>query len=237
MSEANARLNDIGPLKRGKHNNFSDGACVMEAVSYIAGEPWSDHPACACPVITAFLVNWNDALPDDERDTLLRPLILRVVGTRGDTELGQRRVMMAVDWLVRVHTPAWLRLAKLDAAASALEGLPEITDMEQYPSLLGPLRAARKDANAAIDTAAAVNAAWAFDAAVDTAAAVDAAVDATWAAAYAGAAVRDAARAAVRAAAASTAAAIDALKPTRLRLQQSAVDLVGRMIEAKPHVG
>jgi hypothetical protein len=32
-------------LNQGSHPDFEHGACVMEAVSYIAGEPWSDAPA------------------------------------------------------------------------------------------------------------------------------------------------------------------------------------------------
>jgi hypothetical protein len=38
-------------LNSGGHNDFESGLCVMEAVSYVAGEPWSDTPQCACPVI------------------------------------------------------------------------------------------------------------------------------------------------------------------------------------------
>ena len=47
----------------------------MEAVAYVAGEPWSDNPACACWTIGNFLREWNDVLPDADRDALLRPLI------------------------------------------------------------------------------------------------------------------------------------------------------------------
>jgi hypothetical protein len=56
---------------------------------------------------------------------------------------------MAADWLIRVHTPAWLRLAKLDAHADALAALPEITDFAQCPSLMPTLNAAKQDADAA----------------------------------------------------------------------------------------
>ena len=71
-------------LKHGSHSSLDKGACVMELVSYIADEPWSDHPECACPVITSFMITWNDALPDNkERDRLLAPLIPKIVGTRG----------------------------------------------------------------------------------------------------------------------------------------------------------
>ena len=166
------RLAQITRLDHGAHAPDREaGMCAMEAVAYIAGEPWSDHPQCACPVISAFMRTWNDGLPDEERTALLLPLIPRLVGTRGSKALEARRATMAADWLVRVHTPAWLRLAGLTAQADALSGLPEITDFANTPSLRGPLEAARKDAAAA----------WA--------AARDAARDAAWAAA------RDAAKA------------------------------------------
>ena len=160
-------------LSSGSHASFEHGACAMELVSWIAGEPWSDSPSCACPVLTAFVVSWNDGLPTDDRDRLLKPLIPSLVGTRSTKAVEQRRATMAADWLIRVHTPAWLRAAKLESQAVALESLPEITDFAQCPSLMPTLNAVRKDAAAAGD--AAWDAAWA------------AAGDAAWAAAWAAA--------------------------------------------------
>src|SRR5882724_4636780 len=113
-------------LKYGPHEPNST-FCVMEAVAYVAGEPWSDHPECSCPVISAFLRAWNDGLPTDaDRDRLLKPLVARMVGTKNPA-LEQKRSLMAADWLIRVHTPAWLRLAGLTAQADRIANLPEIT--------------------------------------------------------------------------------------------------------------
>jgi hypothetical protein len=234
------RLARIQPhsLKSGGHEaNEPNGhfdACVMEAVAYVAGEPWSDAPECACPVITAFMVSWNDSLPTDaDRDRLLKPLILDIVGTRSTPAIEQRRATMAADWLIRVHTPAFLRLAKLEDQAKLLEALPEITDFAQCPSLMPTLEAVRKDAawDAARDAAWDAARAAAWDAA--RAAARDAAWDAAWAAARAAAwaAAWDAARAAARAAAWDAARA--AFKPTVAALQISAQDLVRRMCAVK----
>ena len=79
-------------LKKGSHLPNST-FCVMEAVAFIAGEPWSDHPECACPVIGSFLRSWNDGLPNDsERDRLLKNLIPRIVGTK-NKNLEERRVV------------------------------------------------------------------------------------------------------------------------------------------------
>ena len=156
------RLAHISTLKSGGHSE-GEAMCAMEAVAYIAGEPWSDHPQCASPVIAAFMRSWNDSLPSDaERERLLLPLIPKLVGTRGSEALEHRRSLMAADWLVRVHTPAWLRLAGLEDQALSLEGLPEITSMAQVPSIRGPIEAVRIDAEAARDAAevAAWDVAW-----------------------------------------------------------------------------
>ena len=222
---------DKWSLKSGAHRPDST-FCIMEAVAYVAGEKWSDHPKCTCPVIGAFMRAWNDALPTDaDRNRLLKSLIPKLIGTR-NKELEERRAMMAADWLVRVYTPTWLRLATLEDQAVLLESLPEIMSMAQVPSIRGPIEAVRKDADAARAAAGddGGDAAWAaaWDAARDAAraAAWAAAWDAAWAAAW------DAARDAARAAAwdAAWAAAWDALKPTAEHLQQSALQLVERMI-------
>ena len=250
------RLAQIPRLSDGAHDEASGEMCVMEAVAFIAGEPWSDSPQCASPVIAEFMRSWNDALPDDERDALLRPLIPHLIGTRADDATEHRRALMAADWLVRVNTPAWLRLAGLTAQADALTSLPEITDMTQVPSIRPTIEAARLDADAARAAARAAArdaaraavwaavwaAAWAAAGAAAWAAARDAVWDAARAAAWAAAraaawaAARDAARAAAEDAAwaAARGAARDALKSTRQQLQQSALGLVERMIEAKP---
>ncbi len=89
-------------LRAGAHSTFDNGACVMEAVAYVAGEKWSDHPSCVCPVIGAFLRLWNDALrTDEERTRLLRPLIKTVIGTKADAKVELARVMLCVDWSCR----------------------------------------------------------------------------------------------------------------------------------------
>ena len=172
------RLAKVTTLHNGGHNP-GEQMCAMEAVAFVAGEPWSDHPECASQVIGAFMRAWNDGLPDTERTELLLPLIPRLIGTKGSEALEQRRAAMAADWLIRVHAPAWLRLAKLDAQADALERLPEITDFAQCPSLMPTLEVVRTDAAAwAAAGDAARAAAWAAAGYAAWAAAGDAAWDA-----------------------------------------------------------
>jgi hypothetical protein len=47
MSGYQTQLPELVPvLSRGKHRSAGQGACFMELVSLLAGEQWSDHPAC-----------------------------------------------------------------------------------------------------------------------------------------------------------------------------------------------
>src|SRR5207342_3207074 len=93
-----AQLDGIN-LKPGAHNDFRDGICLLEAVAYVAGEPWTDHPSCVDPVLGAFGRAWNDGLPDDEtRDRLLKPFIPRLIGTAASPDIQDQRAFMAADW-------------------------------------------------------------------------------------------------------------------------------------------
>ena len=99
--------------------------CVMEAVSYVAGEPWSDRPQCASPVIAAFCRSWNDATDDEGREAL-KAYIPRLVGSAASKEVEDRRGWMATDWLVHTYVPLWLRVAGLEDQAVRCEQLPTI---------------------------------------------------------------------------------------------------------------
>jgi len=70
-------------LSRGKHRSPRKGACFMEFASYLAGEPWSDHPRCTQPTLAALARGVNDSVSDTARATLV-PLIPEVVGLTGD---------------------------------------------------------------------------------------------------------------------------------------------------------
>jgi hypothetical protein len=232
-------------LQSGAHTSPNEGMCVMEAVAYFAGEPFSDHPDCVCPVIGAFLRSWNDGVDDAFRQRL-KPYIPRVVGT-ADAH-AEERSWLAMDWIIREYLPTWLELAKITATATALRNSPPILGPTALANVTGLLANSQKEAAAA--RAAARDAAWvaarvaawaaawdaaraaAWDAAwaATQAAAWDAAWDAAWAAAWVAARVAawDAAWAAAWVAA--WAAAWDALKPSVEKLQESAFGLLDRMI-------
>lgn len=194
----------------GSHETREQGMCVMEAVSYVAGEAHTDRPVCACPIISSFCRSWNDSLrSDEERAKWLGEFVWRLPGTKSTPEIELQRSWMAFDWMVRELVPSFMELTpELQAHAESLRELPEVGpgSFDAVVPILQSARAAARDA--AGDAAGA--AAWA------------AARAAAWAAAWAaaGAAARDAAGA----------AAADALEPTVQKLQQSARDLLDRMV-------
>ena len=141
-------------IAKGKHKGASDGACVMEAVSYVAGEPWSDHPMCASPLATQVATALNDAIADDAlRTELLRPLVPLLVGTRDGHDM--QRSYIVLDWFVRVYVPAWLDLVPaLRAHAALLRGLPPIDCAANLgDDVRAALSAMHQDVSAAWNTA------------------------------------------------------------------------------------
>lgn len=70
-------------LSRGKHRNPKKGACFMELASYLAGERWSDHPACTHGLLASLARDVNDHVGDHARSRLA-PHIPEVIGLRSD---------------------------------------------------------------------------------------------------------------------------------------------------------
>jgi hypothetical protein len=70
-------------LSRGKHRNPRRGACFMELASYLAGERWSDHPACTHPLLAAVARDVNDYTSEFGR-ARLGGLIPSVIGLTGE---------------------------------------------------------------------------------------------------------------------------------------------------------
>jgi hypothetical protein len=70
-------------LAPGKHRSPRSGACFMEFASLLAGEPWSDHPACTHPLLAAVARHVNDFTSDAGRPRLAT-LIPSVIGLTGD---------------------------------------------------------------------------------------------------------------------------------------------------------
>src|ERR671912_1747371 len=70
-------------LSRGKHRNPRRGACFMEFASLLAGERWSDHPACTHALLATVARHVNDHTSDAGRSQLA-DLIPSVIGLTGE---------------------------------------------------------------------------------------------------------------------------------------------------------
>jgi hypothetical protein len=78
---------DVMPiLSPGRHRSPLRGACFMEFASYLAGERWSDHPACTNGTLAHLARMVNDRTGDAGR-AQLTPLIPTVVGLTSDDPL------------------------------------------------------------------------------------------------------------------------------------------------------
>lgn len=90
---------DLMPiLSSGDHASPKEGACVMEMASYLAGEEWSDSPACTHPVLASMARVVNDRLGDSARQSLL-PLLPRLMGT-AETGTADERHRLSVSLAV-----------------------------------------------------------------------------------------------------------------------------------------
>ena len=66
-------------LSRGRYRGPVRGACFLEYTALVAGEPFSDHPACVDGELAAVLRHANDRLSDGDRFRLT-PLLGRAIG-------------------------------------------------------------------------------------------------------------------------------------------------------------
>jgi hypothetical protein len=83
MQRASTTPDLVPVLSAGKHRNPRKGACFMEMASFLAGEKWSDRPACTHPLLASMARLVNDALTDEERPRIAM-LVPDVVGLTGD---------------------------------------------------------------------------------------------------------------------------------------------------------
>ena len=140
-------------LSAGAHANPKEGACVMEMVSFLAGEDWSDRPACTHPVLAEMARSVNDRLPDDERQKIL-PLMGRLFGTAETGTDRERHVL-------RVRLAAWCARQVLDLAPDRGVALAAVVAAEGWCDGLVTAAECRAAAYAAYAAANAAYAAYA----------------------------------------------------------------------------
>ncbi len=121
MTQRTPHTPDMMPvLSRGKHRNPKKGACFMELASYLAGEPWSDHPSCTHPLLASLARDINDHVGDYARSRLA-PHIPEVIGLKGNDP----------------RVDAWI------AREAALAALPVTASERQGVAAVGLLRCER----------------------------------------------------------------------------------------------
>jgi len=212
-------------LLSGAHDTRAEGVCVMEAVAWLAGEPHSDRPMCACPVIGAYARRLNDSLDMHGRQRL-REFIPALVKSKATRAVEIRRGFVAADHAVRIIAPLGLEAVKRPDLAKRLRDCSPIVDKATA--------IAARDVSLAVRGDAAAAAAYAADAAAAAADAADAAAAAAAAAAdYADAAAAAAAAAADYAAAAyADAAAADAAYAARAGVKEKIKDARFQLLRA-----
>ena len=133
MKPVQGSLPDSMPvLSRGKHRTPKSGGCFMEFASYLAGESWSDHPACTHPVLASLARMVNDCSSDDSRSRLAL-LIPSVIGLTGSN----RRIEIMV--ALRAGCEA-LPVASLERQRALAVG---VLTCERNASVLDPALAER----------------------------------------------------------------------------------------------
>ena len=84
-------------LAKGRHKTAGHEACVMELVSFLNEEEWSDHPHCVQPVLAAAARAVNDRVSDGGRRRLV-DLAPRLAGTsEADWLVGARLVVLCTE--------------------------------------------------------------------------------------------------------------------------------------------
>src|SRR5262245_22059723 len=75
------------------------GTCINEAAIVAAGFEYravgsaNDCPRCFSRVIAEYALRLNDAMPDDLRQALLTPYVVRLAGTADTQEIEVKRVI------------------------------------------------------------------------------------------------------------------------------------------------
>jgi hypothetical protein len=117
-------------LSRGKHRNPRRGACFMELASYLAGERWSDQPACTHPLLAALARDVNDYTSDAGRGQLAG-LIPSVIGLTGDDLRIDAQIALVC---ARLALPVVAAGRQQVLAVSVLVGERVLADLDGRPA-------------------------------------------------------------------------------------------------------
>lgn len=152
-------------LDRGGHAGPASGSCLMERVSVIAGEPFTDRPRATLPALAVLAQQVNDRVSDDARQTLL-PLVPALATSATDDPRASWALVAVCARQVLARRPGdplatrllrraararsrWSRV-RLRGRAGRLAGLRALPDLvaafHRVASLSGPSGSAERDA-------------------------------------------------------------------------------------------
>lgn len=167
-------------LRKGHSDNPAAGACAMDAVNWLVHGKHGDHPECACPIISAYVINGNDRMPDDVRQNLL-PYLHRIAGSKSLAHEAVRMRILVVA-AVRVFAANALEKAGFLEQAKEIRAVSSSVDYIELRSIFSNVvkdlyfRRSLDSAMCVIDNAImAVNSVNAADAAANAVNAADAA--------------------------------------------------------------
>lgn len=141
-------------LSAGSHDAEHGEACVMEYVSLLAGEEWSDRPECTHELLAHEARTVNDLLRDSDRSRLV-PLIGRLFGTTEDSpelrarlRIAQaRQVVVLLDPVGRARVAAAIERAEswIGREGDADEVHAAFVEAMQFPLTAGELDGAHAE--------------------------------------------------------------------------------------------
>src|SRR6266576_6839419 len=126
------------------------GTCINEAAIVAAGLSYraigsaEDCPPCFSRPIAGYALQLNDYMPDNARQELLMPYVVRLAGTADTPEVEARRVAHIVLQTVKRILPIFLRVNELEREALACEqavGLREASMAATWASKSAPFAA------------------------------------------------------------------------------------------------
>lgn len=102
-------------LDVGTHLTPDEGACLMEWVSILAGEPWTDAPATTQPLLAHLARLVNDAMTPTARQQLL-PLGRRLANLDStDRAICERMVVLVTEYAAAIRPSPFLAWAQASA--------------------------------------------------------------------------------------------------------------------------
>lgn len=138
-------------LQPGMHGAPGPGShvpfmCLMEAISYIAGEPWSDRPRCVSPLLVGYGRMVND-LTDPHTRQKLKALIPSLLGTGRDRHQAQtddsERTFLLASSMMRRWLPDFLERKahfKLEQKVRLLPAVVDDRSAAEVRNLLNDMR-------------------------------------------------------------------------------------------------